>query len=188
MIPTANVTARIPQLGLEPALRALAPANYTLGNVLVPQTLEFIDRLAALLSTTPRDTVESYFLWTVILSGRGLVMHGDGSDDVFAPLDDLIGRLSGTPPDRAAVAADRWMMCMTHVSDGLGWILSRFFIEGAFSARERDLGLRIIDDIEAYYAAKFGGLAWMDDATRQGALDKLGMIVPKIGYPNQVNC
>lgn len=81
---------------------------------------------------------------------------------------------------------DRWRTCLSHVDSGLGWILSRFYVEKAFSAAAKDLGDQIVSDIKDQFISRLADLEWMDEEVKNLAADKVHAIVQKIGYPTKV--
>lgn len=83
--------------------------------------------------------------------------------------------------------SERYKTCIAHVDDGLGWILSRFFIEAAFSAKAKDLGDQIISDIKSQFIKTVKTLDWMDDEVKKVAITKVNNIEQKIGYPTKVS-
>lgn len=69
------------------------------------------------------------------------------------------------------------------LTDSSAWILSRFFIERAFSKEAKDLGDQIIHDIKNEFSVKLENSDWMTEKVRQLAIDKVNLIRQKIGYP-----
>lgn len=67
----------------------------------------------------------------------------------------------------------------------LAWILSRFFVEAAFSKEAKDLGDQIIHDIKDEFIVKLKNSEWMTKKVRQLAIDKVNLIRQKIGYPTK---
>lgn len=68
----------------------------------------------------------------------------------------------------------------------MGWILSRFFVEKAFSEKAKALGDRIVSDIKDMFIEKLEGTRWMDKSVVDLAVEKVHKIVQKIGYPTKV--
>jgi endothelin-converting enzyme len=68
----------------------------------------------------------------------------------------------------------------------LGFLLSRFFVEKAFSAKAKDFGDQIVSDIKEMFIEKLKVTEWMDDAVVDLAIDKVHKIAQKIGYPTKV--
>jgi endothelin-converting enzyme len=83
---------------------------------------------------------------------------------------------------------ERWRTCLGHVDAGLGWILSRFYVEKAFSAAAKDLGDQIVSDIKQQFISRLADLDWMDEEVKKLAADKVNAIIQKIGYPTKVGC
>lgn len=81
---------------------------------------------------------------------------------------------------------ERWRTCVEHVDDGLGWILSRFFVEKAFSEKAKKLGDQIVSDIKETFIEKLKKTEWMDKSVIELAIEKVHKIVQKIGYPTKV--
>jgi endothelin-converting enzyme len=80
---------------------------------------------------------------------------------------------------------ERWRTCVNHVDNGLGWILSRFFVEKAFSAEAKKFGDTIVTDIKTEFTRKLNAAEWMDNDTTKKAVEKVHNIVQKIGYPTK---
>lgn len=105
------------------------------------------------------------------------------SDDLL-PYKRFAKELAGQDPDSKP---DRWRTCIGHVDDGLGWILSRFFVEKAFSAKAKVFGDQIVSDIKDQFAEKLKKTEWMDDSVKELAVHKVYNIVQKIGYPTKAS-
>ena len=54
----------------------------------------------------------------------------------------------------------------------LGWILSKFFIERAFSEEAKVFGDRIVSDIKAQFVQKLQKTDWMSEDVRQKGIAK----------------
>ena len=72
------------------------------------------------------------------------------------------------------------------MDNGLGWILSRFFVEKAFSERAKVFGDQIVSDIKEMFIEKLKKTTWMDKSVVELAIEKVHKIVQKIGYPTKV--
>ena len=76
---------------------------------------------------------------------------------------------------------------MAYVDNGLGWLLSRFFVEKAFSARAKAFGDQLVTDIKTEFIEKLKVTEWMEAKVIELAIDKVHNIVQKIGYPTKVS-
>lgn len=78
---------------------------------------------------------------------------------------------------------ERWRECVQFADESVGWLLSRFFVESAFSAEAKEFGDTIIKDIKTEFAKKLKATDWMDQKTTDRAINKVHNIIQKIGYP-----
>lgn len=53
-----------------------------------------------------------------------------------------------------------------------GWILSKFFVEKAFSEDAKDFGDRIVSDIKVQFIKKLRGAEWMSESVRNLGIEK----------------
>jgi endothelin-converting enzyme len=74
---------------------------------------------------------------------------------------------------------------LSYVDGTLGWILSRFYIEAAFSEAAKQYGDQIILDIKQQFTTRLADLDWMDESVKKLATNKVHNIDQKIGYPTK---
>ena len=60
-----------------------------------------------------------------------------------------------------------------------GWILSKFFVEKAFSEDAKQFGDRIVSDIKVQFIKKLGGAEWMSKGVRNHGIEKGESPLPK---------
>lgn len=87
--------------------------------------------------------------------------------------------LTGTAKD-----LPRWKRCVRATDGALGHALARPFVKRTLGAEGKATVLDMIRTIESSMEANLRDIAWMDDATREQALEKLHKIANKIGYPD----
>jgi putative endopeptidase len=79
----------------------------------------------------------------------------------------------------------RWQT-MTGVVDGnLGELLGQLYVEKYFTADAKQRMLAMVKNIQETFAGRIRRVDWMEEATRQKALEKLDAIVNKIGFPDK---
>ncbi|KAJ4286152.1 hypothetical protein N0V90_013501 [Kalmusia sp. IMI 367209] len=169
----ANLT---PQIDLKALIQGLAPSNVDVGRVIV-MTPDYLKELSSIISETDAKVLQNYFIWKTIQSFSGYI-----EADAIKPYKRFANELVGKDPDSTP---ERWRRCVGHIDDGLGWFLSRFFVEKAFSAEAKKFGDTIINDIKAEFAKKLKAAKWVDKTTTKKAIDKVHNIVQKIGYPTK---
>jgi endothelin-converting enzyme/putative endopeptidase len=79
----------------------------------------------------------------------------------------------------------RWKRCVTLADEQLGEALGQEFVARAFSPALKQATLHMTQQIEQAMREDLEHLSWMSPETRQKALEKLGAIVNKIGYPDR---
>lgn len=171
-----EAAAIAPEIELKALIEGQAPKNSKIERVIV-MTPNYLKQLSTILAATDKDVLQSYFLWKAIQSLSSYI-----DADAVKPYRRFVNVLAGKDPDSAP---ERWRTCVSHVDNGLGWILSRFFVEKAFSAEAKDFGDTIITDIKTEFAKKLNAADWMDDDTTKKAVEKVHNIVQKIGYPTK---
>ncbi|KAK1989833.1 peptidase family M13 [Colletotrichum falcatum] len=180
-----QVTSVAPELNHEFVLRNLMPADYD------PEALYFspgyFGNLSQLLSDTTVETVQGFFVWK---------MASSFSWYVEAPptrrLNDFKQRLRALDPARVGTPA-RWEECVQHVDEGvpwsglpkgLGWILSRFYLDRAYSAEARNLTTSMMGTIQQAFVSRLGEKDWLSSEVKRAAEDKVNAVTKKIGYPD----
>ncbi len=79
----------------------------------------------------------------------------------------------------------RWKRCTRMVDGDLGEALGQLYVAQAFPPEAKKRTLELVGGIENAMAADLKSLAWMTDATRAKANEKLGRVANKIGYPDK---
>jgi putative endopeptidase len=87
--------------------------------------------------------------------------------------------LTGAPRLR-----DRWKRGVALVDAAIGEEAGRLYVERHFPPAAKARMVELVDNIVEAYRRDISELAWMTEATRQRALDKLATFMPKIGYPD----
>jgi endothelin-converting enzyme len=166
-----------PQIHLSTIINSLTPPDVKTHRLIVLSP-SYMKTLSTIITETPRNVLQSYFLWKVV-QGYYSVLEADE----LKPYSRFSNELQGKDPDSTQ---ERWRTCVNHVDDGLGWILSRFFVEKAFSAKAKKFGDQIVTDIKEMFIEKLKATTWMDKNVVKLAIEKVNKIVQKIGYPTMV--
>ena len=102
-------------------------------------------------------------------------------------------RRSSTPTSSSSAASllgqqrqqPLWRRCVTRTDEQLGEALGQAFVAEAFGPQAKQDMLRMVKDIKAALARDINGLAWMSEATKTAALEKLSAVEDRIGYPDK---
>jgi endothelin-converting enzyme/putative endopeptidase len=85
----------------------------------------------------------------------------------------------------AATLPPRWKRCVRVIDKGMGEALGRPFVAKTLGASGKDTVVGMVKAIEAAMHGNLETLAWMDDATKKAAFQKLAKIANKIANPDQ---
>ncbi|OLN86985.1 Endothelin-converting enzyme 1-like protein 1 [Colletotrichum chlorophyti] len=171
-----EAAALTPEIELTALIHDLAPDGFVVERIIVASP-KYMTELSTILAETDKEVIRNYFLWKAIQSFSSYV-----DADAVKPYRRFVNELAGKDPESAP---ERWRECVGHVDDGLGWILSRFFVEKAFSADAKKFGDTIVTDIKTEFTKKLKATKWMDKETTKKAIDKVHNIIQKIGYPTK---
>jgi putative endopeptidase len=86
--------------------------------------------------------------------------------------------LSDVPEQRA-----RWKRGMQMLDDSLGEAVGQLYVAQYWPDSTARQAQELVDDMRAAYREKISNAAWMDEATRAKALEKLDTFDPRIGHP-----
>lgn len=154
-------------------LDAQGLADVTTINVTEPA---FFKALDGLLTTQPLAAWQTYLRWHVA-HARAANLSKAFDDADFDFYSKTLRGVTEPPP--------RWKRCVRLVDRDLGEALGRVFVEKTFSADTKAKTVEMAKLIEAAMAGEIRGLDWMSDATKTRALEKLGTIINKVGYPDR---
>jgi putative endopeptidase len=79
----------------------------------------------------------------------------------------------------------RWKRCVKSTDEHLGMALGKLYVDRTFGAEGKERTLKMVQAIESAMREDIGDLAWMSDATKKKAYEKLDSIVNNIGYPDK---
>jgi len=79
----------------------------------------------------------------------------------------------------------RWKRCVDRVDNDLGDALGQRYVEKTFGEEGKKRTAVMVAALEKALKRDIETLPWMTDATRKRALEKLGAIANKVGYPDR---
>ena len=135
--------------------------------------MEGVDKIIA--DMTPGQ-LKSYMEWDVINSSSSLL-----SDEVQAESFDFFGKtMTGRKEDHP-----RWKRATNQVQSVMGQALGKIYVEKYFPAAAKERMLGLVKNLQVALAERIKAQDWMDDVTKQNALDKLSTFYVKVGYPDK---
>jgi predicted metalloendopeptidase len=79
----------------------------------------------------------------------------------------------------------RWQRCVQSTDNQLGEALGQYYVQRYFPPEAKAKALVMVENLVAALRADLATLDWMSPATREKAIEKLGTLTFKIGYPDK---
>lgn len=166
-----DLQALIPELDLRLHFDAL---GYPVPQRLILTEPRYLPVLSKMLRERPLDDLKDYAALRMILAYQPVLTTG-----FDAPLRAFNEVMTGVPilPPRAERALET-------MQQKLGQPLSQVYVENFFTEETRATATDMIERIKAVFRKRIPTRAWLTDATRAEALDKLDRMTFAVGYPH----
>ncbi len=139
-------------------------------------TPEYFPALEAALRETPPEALQASLRWALLHDAASRLPDRFVQESFAFYGKTLAGQQELEP---------RWKRCVAATEGALGEAVGKLYVAARFPGDSKKVALEMIGDIEDAFARSLAGLAWMDDATRQRALEKKGAVANKIGFPDR---
>jgi putative endopeptidase len=175
---------RVDRAGLEKLAPAFPWARYfeAIGHPEVTAvsvtTPRFVERVGRLFAEAPLDTWKAYLEWHLLREMAGTrALPKAFVDEAFA--------FSSQSFTGAKELQPRWKKCVQSTDEALGEALGQTYVRLHFGEEAKARAYGVVREIEASMGRDLDAIAWMDDATRGKAKEKLARVANKIGYPER---
>ena len=136
----------------------------------------FLQALDTEIERVPLDQWKTYLRWHLLHAQAGFLSSAFVDED----FDFFRRTLRGVPEQRP-----RWKRCVALTDHQLGEALGREFVARSFSPELKQDTQRMTRRIEQAMRDDLEQIDWMSPQTKRKALEKLGSIVNKVGYPDR---
>jgi putative endopeptidase len=172
MMTLQQAQALVPALDLGVFLKTLGIAPPARVQVLDVNAMKALQRL---LTEQPVDDVKLLLRWFV-LAGRAAELGGGyrGMEEEFSRLRKGLKE----PPQRERVVTQQIGAQLYHP-------LSQLYVQTHFPDSTRREITEMVGHIKDEFASRLRSNAWLDDATRKAALEKLGRMNIQVGFPTE---
>lgn len=162
--PEINWTAHFAGIGLQ------NPGEFIVGQPV------FIAELGKLLNTVSVDNWKIYLKWQV-LESTAAYLSKPFVDQNF----EFYGKtLTGQKAQRP-----RWKQVQGATNNALSEAIGQMYVQKYFPAEAKKRMIDLVDNLKVSLGERIGQLAWMSDATKAKAQEKLDAVTVKIGYPDK---
>jgi len=153
----------------------LAVWNLRPDSVVVGQP-EFFTSLQSLIQSTPVPVLQDYLRFQLVSQYSPYL-----SSALYAERFSFYNRvLNGQKEPRL-----RWKRVLDAEGDAMGMVLGRIFVKEYFGPAAKKRYADMVEAIRTAYRERINRLDWMSDSTKARALQKLGSVYPKVGYPDK---
>ncbi|KAI9591201.1 hypothetical protein BDF19DRAFT_455958 [Syncephalis fuscata] len=143
--------------------------------IITVASVEYIKSLEELLKKTPPMTLHWYLLWRVI------VTFGDSLDAETALLVRELGALvSGVHSKIEARRQD----CITWIENEFSPLIGRYFVMQQLSDKALETVQNLTEQLRDSFVTRARELDWLDNDTRDKAIEKAHLMTLKIGAPS----
>lgn len=169
----ADLQKLCPAVDWNAYMRALGLKD--VGQIIVGQP-EFFTKVNTMLNKVSLDDWKVYHQWKLI-DQYAMVL----SDKIYEYNFDFYGRTM----NGAKEIKPRWRRSLEMLDALLGEALGSLYIERYFSKEAKAKTNELVDNLMSVYSERIKALDWMNDSTKQRALDKLSTITRKLAYPDR---
>ncbi|CBZ49731.1 hypothetical protein NCLIV_002180 [Neospora caninum Liverpool] len=138
--------------------------------VLLIHEKDYFAKLETTLRSVDWAVLHDYLLYKVVRSDASLLSR-DFRDEIKR----YSKRVTKAEP------LPRWRTCVSSVPQ---WILSRSYVLGRFDREKKKSVQQMVSTIRTAFKSLLEEYAWMDQSTRDEALEKLAGMKEKIGFPD----
>lgn len=169
----AELDALAPDLDLERWFEGVGLSTDQEVNVNTPS---YFEGLNTVLSEADVDVLKAYLRWHITHWAAPHLTEamGDRSFAFFGQ--DLGGAKSQRP---------RWKRCVSLTEGAMGEALGKAYVEKRFAGDSKAIAEEMVAGIFTAFEGNLPNLAWMDDVTRQRAVEKAHAFRSKLGYPEK---
>jgi len=168
----AELQALLPNFSFEKYFTSLKLNS--LDKVIVGQ-VAYIQGLNNILNDTELETIKAYLAWNIMNDAAPFL-----SDALVDAQFDFYGKtLSGKEENQP-----RWKRVVSVVDGSLGEVVGKMYVEKHFPAEAKERMLHLVQNLKLAMKDRINNLTWMSNETKEKAIDKLGTMLIKIGYPD----
>jgi len=141
--------------------------------VVVTFALDYLKNLSLIFHSTSKRVIANYLMWHVVLRFSPYLSFE--FREVFKNYRQAISGTTAEDP--------RWQDCLSEVDGSFGMPFGLLFVDETFEGESKKSAEEMIHDIRQVFLANLDKVEWMDEKTKQRALDKAEAIRENIGYP-----
>ena len=137
---------------------------------------EYIAEVGRVLATENIESVKAYYAWQTIDAAAAYL-----SDDFVNANFEFFGReLSGQEQIQP-----RWKRVTNTLNGALSEAIGQLYVAKYFPAEAKERMVTLVGNLQEAFGQRIAQAEWMDQQTKDKALEKLSAILVKVGYPDK---
>jgi predicted metalloendopeptidase len=137
---------------------------------------DFFKAMSTTFTSAPIDDWKTYLRWHLINAAASALSNDFVNEDFNFREKTLRGTQQIKP---------RWKRVITSEDGEIGEALGKLYVDQYFPPAAKARALELINNLKEALGDRIKSLDWMDETTKQKALDKLAAFQVKIGYPEK---
>ncbi len=138
--------------------------------------VEPIKEVESIINNVPVQDQIAYMQWKLISAASPYL-----SDDFVAQNFEFYGKIfSGKKEDRP-----RWKRAVSTVDGVLGEAVGQMYVKKYFPPEAKERMVNLVKNLQTSFGERITNLAWMSEATKEKAHEKLAAFYVKVGYPDK---
>lgn len=137
---------------------------------------EYIKEVAKVLGTENMESIKAYYAWNVINTAAAYL-----SDDFVNANFEFYGReMSGKER-----IEPRWKRVTNTLNGAMSEAIGEMYVAKYFPPEAKKRMLTLVGNLQEAFGQRIKSAVWMNQATKDKALEKLSAILVKVGYPDK---
>ena len=176
----AECTTLAPRVSFADYFKGIAPRDAALAEPFAPAYVivgqpRFFTEVNEIFETVPLESLKLYLRWHV-LSGSASYL----SEELECRRFDFYGRTFNGAKEMKPL----WRRALSATDMALDELLGKLYVEKHFSEDAKQKIKDLVEHLVVAYRARLEKLDWMSDETKKKAIEKLGTVSKKLGYPD----
>ena len=167
----AQLQEMVPQINWKVYFEALGVSLDSLSVGQIPHLTE----AGKMLADEPLDDLKTLFSWQVIEGAASYL-----TTEIYMTSFDFYGKVLSGREEPSPL----WKRAVGIVNGTLGEAVGQMYVEKYFPEENKARMLALVHNLQRALGVRIENLAWMSDATKAQALEKLNAMTIKIGYPD----
>ncbi|CEG63215.1 hypothetical protein RMATCC62417_00395 [Rhizopus microsporus] len=154
----------------------LLPSTAPHPSQIVVTSPHYIGNLTELIQSEPSRNIQAFLMWRAIHAYASAL-----SEPIREPIRQMNAKLVGADPK---AVKPRWDVCLDEVDNSIGFLVGRYYVLEKFGGDAKKYTDEFVKSIKDIFVKRLPELSWIDDKTRQRAIEKVDKLIQKIGYPD----